>query len=145
MEERIPRVQRLRGHTGGEFDPDFILDSKGVESPDSENSLKRAPEERACKLFSGCKMWGLRQGDEHPGCGWPGVGCEHSDGFPIPTRPWGATGCFQVNLPFSLTYEDHRPDCRDWAREKQTGDRKVSEITDTKLYGDFSLESGSIN
>lgn len=42
MEQRTLRIQRLRGHTGGEFDPDFILDSKGVESADSENSLKRA-------------------------------------------------------------------------------------------------------
>lgn len=69
MEQQLPRVQRLRGHTGGEFDLDFILDSKGVESAYSENSLKRAREERACKLFSGCKMWRLRQGEEHPGCG----------------------------------------------------------------------------
>lgn len=104
MEQRTLRVQRLRGHTG-EFDPDFILDSKGVESAYSENSLKRASGGNlgACKMFSGCKMWRLRQGEEHPGCGWPGVGCEHCDGFPIPTRQWGATGCFQVKMPFSLT------------------------------------------
>lgn len=44
-----------------------------------------------------------------------------------------------------LSHEDRRPDCRDWAREKQTGGRKDSEITDTKLYGDFSSGSGSIN
>lgn len=58
-----------------------------------ENSRKRTPEERACKLFSGCKMWGLRQGDEHPGCGWPGVGCEHCEDFQYPQdngEPLGA-------------------------------------------------------
>lgn len=45
----------------------------------------------------------------------------------------------------SLYYEDHRPDCRDWAKEKQTGGRKVSEISNIKFYGDFSSGSGSIN
>lgn len=44
MEEQIPRVQRLRGHTGGEFDPDFILDSKGVESVEES---REQPEENS--------------------------------------------------------------------------------------------------
>lgn len=91
-------------------------------------------------------MWRLRQG-EHPGCGWPGVGCEQCDGFPIPTRQWGATGCFQVRLLFSLTPSTKTTGltAETGPREKQTGGGKVSEITNTKFYGDFSSGSGSIN